>query len=243
MFARNLEKLGFSPSEIKIYSYLLENGASYANRISSTVSINRTNVYEALDRLISKGVISFIMKNGVKWYEANDPKSLISLVQARSDDLKNIGDDISKDIGNLSTDRKTLKLEANIFTGKKGLRMIFEEILDTGRPIALIASQLQFQEIFGPYFELWHKKRIMKNISQRSIFPEDMRQRLNKRKLLEYHFVDKRFTNPTTTIIYGDNTVFIEWSTEPLVIKIQSEYITRSHLNHFNLLWDKSVPS
>ena len=63
MLEENLSKLGFSPSEIKVYLHLLKTGSSYANKISSETKINRTNVYEALDRLTSKGVISFIAKN------------------------------------------------------------------------------------------------------------------------------------------------------------------------------------
>ena len=63
MLEDDLSGIGFSPSEIKIYLHLLRTGSSYANKISSETKINRTNVYEALDRLISKGVVSFITKN------------------------------------------------------------------------------------------------------------------------------------------------------------------------------------
>ena len=83
MLEQNLSKLGFSPSEIKIYLHLLKTGSSYANKISSETKINRTNVYEALDRLIAKGVISFITRNKVKWFEAKSPKSIISLLKIK----------------------------------------------------------------------------------------------------------------------------------------------------------------
>jgi len=110
----NLSKLGLSPSEIKVYLHLIKKGSSYANRISSETGINRTNVYEALDRLIAKG---------------------------------------------------------------------------------------------------------------------------GKRKLLEYKFVDNKFTNPTTTIVYGDNCLLINWSDEPIAIKINNREIAKSHLNYFDMLW------
>ena len=53
MLEENLSKLGFSPSEIKIYLHLIHSGSSYPKKISAETKINRTNVYEALDRLIS----------------------------------------------------------------------------------------------------------------------------------------------------------------------------------------------
>ena len=239
MLEENLSKLGFSPSEVKIYMHLVKNGSSYSNKISSETKINRTNVYEALDRLSAKGVISFIIKNKVKWFEAKSPEFLISLVKVKEEELNKtktglIGD--IKQLKQIRLDRNTL--EAAIFVGKKGLRMIFEEILETRKPISLIAAELQFKDLFGPYFELWHRERIERKIRQRSIFPKKFEGRLEKRKFLEYKFVNNKFTNPTTTIIYGDNCIFIQWPHEPVAIKIQNKEITKSHLNYFSLLWN-----
>ena len=100
MIEENLSKLGFSPSEIKIYLHLYKNGASYANKLSAETKINRTNVYEALDRLIAKGAISSIMKNKKKWFEAKSPESLLSLINEKEEELKvtkkNLFDDIQQ---------------------------------------------------------------------------------------------------------------------------------------------------
>lgn len=236
MLEENLSKIGFSPSEIKVYLHLLKQGASYPNKISSETNINRTNIYEALSRLVAKGVVAFIIKHKVKWYEARDPKLVLSLVKIKEDELKKIETSLSKEIKNIDVNSDN-SLDANIFTGKKGLRAVFEEILYAKKPISLIAANLEFREVFGSYFELWHKKRIENRIKQRSIFPKSLKSKLKKRDLLEYKFVEN--VNPTTTIIYGDNALFILWDKEPLVIKIQNKEITKSHQNYFNMLWSQ----
>jgi len=239
MIEQNLSKLGFSPSEIKIYLYLVKTGSNYANQISFGTKINRTNVYEALDRLITKGVISFITKNKVKWFEAKSPESILNLIKEKEEDFKitkkNLLNEINKLKETINSEKKPL--EANIFVGKKGLRILFEEILEVKKPIYILAAELQFKKLFGPYFELWHKKRIRRNIKQKAIFSDNFKNKLETRKLLEYKFVDNKFTNPTTTIIYGDNCLFIQWSKEPLVVKIKNKEIIKSHLNYFDLLW------
>lgn len=237
MLEKNLSKLGFSPSEIKIYLHLLKTGSSYANKISSETKLNRTNVYEALDRLITKGVISFITRNKVKWFEAKSLKLIISLLKEKEEQLKKTKKQLLDDINNLKVIPDKKSLEANVFVGKKGLRMLFEEILEIRKPISLIAAELQFKNLFGPYFELWHKKRIEKKIRQRTIFPESFKSKLKNRKFLKYKFVDNKFTNPTTTIICGDNCLLIQWSKEPIAIKIENKEIAKSHLNYFNMLW------
>ena len=102
MIEESLEEIGFSPSEIKVYLYLLRKGSGYANRISSETGINRTNVYEALDRLVSKGVTSFINKNKVKWFEAKSPNSLLSLIKEKEEEFKATKNDILEDIKTLN---------------------------------------------------------------------------------------------------------------------------------------------
>ncbi|NQU98014.1 TrmB family transcriptional regulator [Candidatus Woesearchaeota archaeon] len=237
MLEQNLSKLGFSPSEIKIYLHLLRRGSSYANKISLETKVNRTNVYEALNRLVAKGVVAFITKNKVKWYEAKDPKYIISLIKEKEEYLKKTKYSLIKEIKEVNTNSEK-PLEANIFTGKKGLRILFEEILETKKPISIIAAELQFQKLFGPYFELWHKQRAEKKILQKSIFPKKFKGKLKKRTLLEYKFVDDKFTNPTTTILYGDNCLLIQWSKEPIAIKINNKEIVKSHKNYFDMLWN-----
>ena len=242
MLSENLSKLGFSPSEIKIYLHLQKNGPNYANKLSAETKINRTNVYEALDRLIYKGVVSFIIKNRIKWFEAKNSNSIISLLKEREMEHNILKTKLIKDIKRLQsqTDHSNRPLEASIFVGKKGLRILFEEILETKKPVSLIASELQFKKLFGPYFEIWHKKRIKNKIGQRSIFPQKLKNKLKERKLLKYKFIKNLFTNPTTTIIYGGNCLFIQWSEEPLAIKIKNEEIVKSHLNYFELLWKQA---
>lgn len=237
MLEENLTKLGFSPSEIKVYIHLLKTGSSYPKKMSSETKINRSNIYEALDRLIAKGVVSFITKNNVKWFEAKKPESIMSLIKEQEEEIEKTKKQLVHDFKKIAFNQDRNSLEANVFTGKKGLRMIFEEILEERKPIFLIAAQFQFKEVFGPYFELWHKKRIQQKIAQKSIVPIKYQAKIKKRKLLSYKFVDDSYTNPTTTIVYGDNCIFIQWVKEPLAIKIHNKEIAKSHLNYFNMLW------
>ncbi|MBI2661297.1 hypothetical protein HYX09_03445, partial [Candidatus Woesearchaeota archaeon] len=196
-------------------------------------------VYEALGRLASRGLVASVARNKVKWFEAKSPESVFSLIDEKQEELASIRQDVEEGMTSLKKHIKSDKalLEAGIFIGKKGLRMLLEDILKENKHISIIGSKLQFRELFGPYYELWHRQRIERKITQRTIFPDKLKNKVIKRKYLEYRFVDDKFTNPTATIIYGSNCLFIQWSKEPIVIKIQSRGIAKSHLNYFNLLW------
>lgn len=238
MLHNSLVSLGFSPSERKIYLHLLEGGPSYATQISAQTQLNRTNVYEALDRLISKGVVAFIAKNNVKWYNAQPSRFLFSLVEEKQGELTKLKQTLESEIRHIHKKVPPQPLDAEIFVGKHGLRMLFEEMLKVGKPIHLIASELQFQKLFGPYFELWHKVRAKKKIRQYSIFPRRFSSIVKSRPFLEYKFMDDKFTSPTTTIIYGEVCLLIEWSKEPIALKIENKKMAASHRNYFGSLWD-----
>tara|TARA_Y100000310_G_scaffold344615_1_gene458313 strand:- start:3599 stop:4333 length:735 start_codon:yes stop_codon:yes gene_type:complete len=244
MIEKNLEKFGFSPSEIKVYLYLLKRESSYANRISSGTGLNRTNVYEALDRLVAKGIISYITRNKVKWFEAKSIDSLKTLIKDKEDDFKQLKENISKDINKLKKSLPVSKesLEASIFVGRKGLKSLFEEMLEINKPIQIFASRLQLKSFFGSYFVQWHKRRAQKGIKQRSIFTKKYRSDLKKYNwgLWKYKLVSEEYVNPTTTIIYGNTTLLVSWSKEPLAVKIENKEITKSHLNYFNLIWNSN---
>src|SRR3989338_3699858 len=77
MLENELSTLGFTTLEIKVYLGLFKLGGSTANKISVETKLNRTNVYGALNKLIEKGVVSYVVKNKVKWFEAKSPSSVI----------------------------------------------------------------------------------------------------------------------------------------------------------------------
>ena len=62
-----LKNLGFEDKEIKIYLYLIKNPNSTVLQISKNIGIDRTTIYDILERLITKGIVSFIIKNNTNY--------------------------------------------------------------------------------------------------------------------------------------------------------------------------------
>ncbi len=132
-------------------------------------------------------------------------------------------------------------LDADIFVGRKALKSLLEEKLQARQPLSFFAASLQFRYFFGAYFRQWQKKRASLGIPQRTIFPENGRKDVKRTDLWERKFVGKNHASPTTTIVYGDNCLFVHWTKEPLAVKIENAGIARSHMNNFNALWNFPV--
>ncbi len=78
---KHLKLAGLNQSEITVYLYLLENGLSSPPDVSHGTKITRTNCYNILNELISKGLIQQIENGLKKNYCANEPASILKYIE------------------------------------------------------------------------------------------------------------------------------------------------------------------
>ena len=72
----NLEMVGLTRTESKVYLFLLQKGSGPQSEITKSTQLHRRTVYDILARLAEKGVVSSITKNNRMYYEAVNPERL-----------------------------------------------------------------------------------------------------------------------------------------------------------------------
>ena len=114
-----LQEIGLSNTEAKVYLALLELGSALAGEITKKSEVNRTNVYDALERLIEKGLVSYVISANRKMFEAVNPERLREMLREKQVKLDSV-------IKNLQIKYRENKSEedATIFKGKKGIKSI-----------------------------------------------------------------------------------------------------------------------
>ena len=65
-----LKKIGLSEGEIKVYNALLEIGATSINNIHEKIGIDRRNIYDILNKLIERGLISYVETDGKRTFKS-----------------------------------------------------------------------------------------------------------------------------------------------------------------------------
>ena len=120
-----LEELGLSKNESKVYLALLEIGQSTTGKITESSKIHRTSVYDALERLIKKGLVSFIVKDETKYFEATNPKNLMNVLEEKKNLLNNVLPQFE-----LSRQMAKNKGEAHIYQGIRAAKDIMNLMLD-----------------------------------------------------------------------------------------------------------------
>jgi sugar-specific transcriptional regulator TrmB len=237
MDTKALESLGLTESESKVYIALLELGSSQAGKITSKTGIHRRTVYDSIERLIEKGLVSSITQNNIKYFEAVDPKQLMDILKEKEDSLKDILPQL-----NLLHKTSKEKQETTFFRGKSGLRSVFSHQIEVGKDILILGASISANDILKTYLPHYEKERKKKKISVKIIFDESVRNNpyIKSIPLAEIRFIPKEYASPAAINIYGDFVAIILWSEEPVAILIKNKEIADGYRNYFSLLWKSS---
>lgn len=83
----NLKSIGLSKWESEAYLSLLELGASKTGAISKRSGVPQSKIYIVLESLISKGLVSYIIKGKTKHFIASDPGRVMTLFKEKENEL------------------------------------------------------------------------------------------------------------------------------------------------------------
>ena len=235
MNQRLLEQAGLTSSETKIYLSLLEKGSSRAGEISRYTGIHRRSVYDAIERLIEKGLVSYIKTNNRHYYEAADPQRLLELLKEKEDNIKQILPELQL-LRKFSEEKK----ETIFFRGKQAIKTVFDDQIKEGKEVLIFGDAVNVDEIIKYYFPHFDKQRVEKNIRVRMLFDESARKEkyLKKIPLANIKFIKKGNKAPVSTNIYSDKVSIIMWEENPKAILIKEPSLAQSFKSYFEFMWN-----
>src|SRR3990167_5886389 len=106
MNLEQLRSIGLTKGEIKVYQALLELGECTKTALAKQSKVTPSNIYDITNRLLEKGIISKITKNGVAHFSPAHPRHLLSFLERKDD-----------------------QTTVEHFQGWNGLKTVFEDLL------------------------------------------------------------------------------------------------------------------
>jgi len=228
MITKELESLGFTDAEAKVFLYLNEHGKTTASVISKDAQINRTTTYDALNRLLAKGFVTYTVGANVKSFMAVKPEMIVKYYQEQ----EKKAEEIARQLTNLKKQEKEL---FEIYEGKKGIKSILWDILNYKEYVAF-GSSGKFLEVMEHDFIQFQNQKKALNIKSR-ILQTEIKEELRKVAHAKFRIIPDEHASPVTTIIYGNKTAILIWGTIPHAILITSEQVSEQFLKQFELLW------
>ena len=244
MRLEQLKELGLSEGEVNVYGALLDLGVTSLQRIHEKTGIERRNIYDILNKLIEKGLISYVQEKGARVYQCTNPNVIKEQVENKEKKLKEIKK-VLPEIKSLFLNRKP-EIGAEVFRGLSALKTLMDESLDYKEQYWIGGNSEVENTSLAIWFKHWmtrrkEKKIIMKDLVDYGTFLEGLEPKNieeHKKNYYKYCSLPKDLSSPMVILIFGNKVCQIIWSgNQPFAFVIESKDVKDSFMKYFNYFW------
>lgn len=244
-----LEEIGLTKNEIKIYFALLELGRTTTGKIIKKTGIHTSKVYEGLERLSDKGVVTHVIISNTKHFNAVNPLRLIDFLEEKKKKIDIQEQELKSFLPFLMVHRDTDdETEAEIFQGWKGMETVYKMLRDNMKKgefnYVFGASKGEDEEKVRDFFNKHMKEIARKKIRQKVIFNESARGNIKESyihpKLCETRHLKN--TTPAEINIWHDNVMVVILTKKPAVVLIKNKKVADSFRQYFEVMWKQAKP-
>lgn len=228
MRLHELTKLGLTDAESLIYQTVLKIGCCSVKDISKEAGFHRTNIYDILEQLKEKGLITYTKEGKTTFYKASDPQNLYAVLEEKKEFL----DGIFLNLQELHKQQKG-EIEVEVYKGDEGMKAVWRDILKENKPTYGFGVKGQLREKLPVFAMQWLREAKKQKLQYYGIYTE--------KNVPSYYtkikFVSEELSGPVATFIYGDKININIWEPSLVAITIKSKLVAQMYKKHFDLLW------
>lgn len=234
-----LEYLGFTPNEAKVYLVLLRMGRAQAGRIAKECRLERTSAYNALKKLIQEGVVSCVIESNRQIFSVGEPKKITEMFKEREERAIRIIPQLEK-LRGFDTEKESIIK----FRGYAGIKTVFNEILNSCKPgeeYLIFGSENQLSLKMPVYAEIYVARKDKKKIRARILINEKFRKSgVKKSKYTLVRYVPDKVRSFSNINVYGNKIAIFIWSEIPEAIVINNKDTADSFRSYFEFMWGEA---
>ena len=226
-----LAALGLRDKEARVYLALVRAGETTAGALAKDTGIHPRSVYDALESLVSKGLVTFVERDFKRYFSALGIDAIMGWI----DERKAVAEELAPI---LEEQRKGNESPAvRVFRGKAGIRSIMEDQLKEKNPIYYYGGSGQLWKYLYAYTKKWNKRRKKLGIAVKILFLDKPEvRRLLAESGWQMRPMAEKFATPFW--LYGNKMGIILWQHgEPLTIMVESPLVARTYMHFFNTAW------
>ncbi len=237
-----LSEIGLTERESKVYLALLELGSTTTGPLVKKSGVPNSKIYEILESLQNKGLVSWIIKGKTKYFQASDPKKILSIFKEKEREIENL-------IPLLEFKQKKEKQSVELFEGIKSIFAFLTDLIDASKKGETYYSFSFGKEHENEQVEIFYKKigikrqekglsiRILANKEAEDAFKKAYADRIASLKKI-VRITDFNF--PQGIIVFRDNIIILNWEETPTAIHIQNKKLSDQYTKFFEDLWKQA---
>lgn len=234
-----LKEIGLTDGEIAVYISTLEIGSSTVKPIVDKAKVSYSKIYDILERLIDKGLVSYVIKDNKKYFEAAPAERVMDYIlekekqiNVQKEKLKNLLPQLK-----LKQQMSGFSSKSTIYKGIKGLNTAYSlslKDLKSNDEILMIYSPSKLESV-SIFF-----KRFLNEVKKRNIKSKV----LSNEEDINISFPNIKYTRhiiPATIAIFGNKTIIFPTSKDIVLFVIDNKEVAESFKVQFYSWWDQKV--
>jgi hypothetical protein len=187
---------------------------------------------------VAKGLVSFIIKKGVRYYESAEPHKLLDKLDEKQALLRSI-------LPELDALKKTIKQSSSveIYEGSKGLFTILSDVFKKKQQTYYFGSYSLSKEVLKHQPEHFRTLRLERKISAKIVidtYDEEMFHKKAYKNITHMRFNDALKDFPCMIFIYGNKVALYTLKKDLIGVIITNEQVAEAMKLIFMLYWDNA---
>ena len=244
MYSKELQHLGLSEKEAKVYLASLELGPDTAQNIAKKAAINRPTAYVQIESLKHRGLMSETQKGKKTLYSAESPRRLSSLLNSLEKELAYKKTEIDKVLPSLTQlfESAGERPKVRFYEGSEGIRAVEDDFLRVkNKFIQGIINMDKLRELFPNHTD-YSKRRIAKKIKSQVIYTQKggaLPAMSDPAKLREGRYITpEKFPISSDISIYDNKVALVPYKPNPIVAIVENQEIADTMRALFFLIWN-----
>jgi len=240
-----LERFGLNHNDIVVYKALLTIGRSKTGAIMHQTGISSSSTYASLASLVSRGLVSYQVRNNVKYYQAEMPEQLLEETKKQAHALEKIMQEIV-----FLPIQHAERNEVNLYQGVQGFKRAFEVMageLKAGEMVSVITYSTHYgkSKSVRQFFAALDRRILVQTKCKINIVvDEDLKKIITEdrnsfAKRYTFRCLPKEYFSPCCVNISDSMVVLGVWGKNPIAFTIRNHGVIDSFRSNFNFLWDK----
>jgi len=243
---KELQDLGLSEKEARVYLASLELGATTADKLAKHAKIVRSTTYVQLESLMKMGLMSTYEEGKKTMFAPESPELLRRVLAKQRDDLTGKERDLASYLPELLRQFESAgeRPVVRFFSGKEGIASVREEVLTAkDKKNLVIYSPEKLSHVFSQeYLNEYSSRRRALGIHSRSIYT--YKEYFSHAGLDE--LTERRYLAPTVLplqvdiYLFDHKTAILSLNEDKFAFVIESSHVTDGMRLIFEFLWSHS---
>ena len=231
-----LKEYGLSDKEIQVYIELLPLGSVNLQEIAKRLDLPRTTVYNTLSYLSTKGLVSKIIKKGITYFEATDPKKLVDKLNEKKELVLSV-------LPQLEGLKKIIKETSSveIYEGTKGIFSIISDVFKVKQQTYYFGSYSLSLEVLKYLPSHARTMRMENKIPAKIVidpYDEAIFKRKDYKKITEMRFLSSMKEFPLMIFIYGNKVAIYTVKGDHIGLVIKNKEVAEAMKFIFDTYWN-----